>query len=130
MNALSELDFPVVLQELLRVYECSLLERQAFLPTLILQEHGGMNHWEFLDQQAEENQAINSDLRIARPALERTLQIVGGYDLLRPLALDIECIKRTSLDLRNVLGLAAEVSTCLPRSWDGHDSLRDLAPLQ
>ncbi len=63
----------------------------------------------------------------ARPTLERTLSIIGGLDRLNLLKLDIECLRRASLDLRNTLGLVAEAASCMPRSWDVRGSLRDMA---
>lgn len=125
---LSESDVSAVLLEFLRVYECSLNERRHNLSVMLINEQTGgvLTRGEFNDLYAEQNQQIDTELRIARATLERTLELVGGYDRLRPLALDIECLKRSSLDLRNVLGLAAQASACLPRSWDVRGSLDDL----
>ena len=49
-------------------------------------------------------------------------------DRLRALESGMECLARTSLDIRNALGLAAETAACLPRAWDARTSLRTPAP--
>jgi len=127
LGSVTETDIGPVLLEFLRVYECSMRERQRLLPILVPKEATGAIYvGEYLESEGADIKIINEELAIARPTLERTLTIIGGYDRLRPLTLDIECIKRTSLDLRNVLGLAADASSCLPRVWDTHGSLRDL----
>jgi hypothetical protein len=127
-DKLTETDMGTVLLEFLRVYECSMNERKASLP-IYIQRAGGaaLEHGELNKKQSEEVRTMDEELTIARASLERTLALVGGYDRLRPLALDIECIKRASLDMRNVLGLAADASACLPRIWDARQSLQDLA---
>lgn len=126
---LTEADMSSVLLEFLRVYECSMNEREEFLSVLIPREQNRPLQRDEFNKLKEADVSIMNDERlIARPTLNRTLSLVGGYDRLRPLALDIECIKRASLDLRNVLGLAADASACLPRIWDAKQSLRDLAP--
>jgi len=128
-DGLSEADAGSVLLEYLRVYECSLNERRYLLsvsPLLPTERDTPMDIGDLNTEVRKEVAIIEKEVAIARPILERTLTIVGGYDRLRPLMIDIECLKRASLDLRNVLGLAAEASACMPRIWDTHGSLRDL----
>ncbi len=125
-DRLREADFVPVLLEFLRIYECSLNEYRNTRWALRTQT-GAVERGPLLQRFLEENALIERELTIAQPALERTLLVTGGIDRLRPLAYGTECLKRTSLDLRNVLGLAAETSACLPRAWDVHGSLRDLA---
>lgn len=127
LNRLSESDAGGVLMEFLRVYECSMNERSYYLSNKLLDEEGSMNLFDLQKKETEQRAIITRELDIARPAMARTLAIVGGFDRLAPLSVDIECLKRSSLDLRNVLGLAAEASACLPKAWDPHGSLRDLA---
>lgn len=127
---LGEGDMATVLLEFLRVYECSLKEREQYLFTKIPLEEVGpegvMDIGDLLTKEQEQRQLIARELAVSRPALEQTLSLLGGFDRLQPLSLDIECIKRTSLDLRNVLGLAADASSCLPKAWDTHQSLLNL----
>lgn len=131
----SELEMGPVLLEYLRVYECSLQERryfQALSPIGLTEDPQASSKapsptlGEYNKQVSEERDLINRELASARLILERTLSVVGGLDRLSPLAMDIECIKRTSLDLRNILGLTAEAASCMPRIWDTRGSLRDL----
>lgn len=127
LSQVTETDIGPVLLEFVRVYECSMRERGRNLAVIIPEEKvDPLEYGQLYNLSKEDEKKIEEEIAIARPALERTLTMIGGYDRLRPLTLDIECIKRTSLDLRNVLGLASDASSCLPRVWDTHGSLRDL----
>lgn len=124
---LGELELGVVLLEFLRVYECALNERRQWLQVNIIGEsETRMDRGVFNAQQEQQDELILQELTTARPALERTLVVLAGMDRMQPLALDIECIKRLSLDLRNGLGLMADASACLPRALDARTSLRNL----
>jgi len=132
-RSVSELEIGPVLLEYLRVYECSLQDKRYYLALSPLQQSSstssrapGPTLGEYNEQISEEEALINRESVSARPILERTLTIVGGLDRLRPMALDIECLTRSSLDLRNTLGLTAEAAACMPRIWDTRGSLRDL----
>lgn len=134
----SEADMSSVLLEYLRVYECSLARRSQFLPIDVHTEQGltetlsdGSTHTvmrqgELTEESARQGEVIARELRTARPALERTLALIGTIDRLRPLSTEVECLKRASLDLRNALGLTAEAASCMPKIWDARGSLRDL----
>lgn len=132
-RSVSELELAPVLLEYLRVYECSLEEKRYFLTTEQQKSSASssagtqLGHGNFLSDMTEDEILINRELASARPILERTLSIVGGLDRLKPLAMDIECVKRASIDLRNGLGLVAEAAACMPRAIDARGSLRDLA---
>ncbi len=119
----SELEMAPVLLEYLRTYECSLQEKSYFLPGA---SSGALAYGTYIDRNAGDQALIGREMASARPVLERTLALVSGSDRLLPLALDVECIRRTSLDLRNILGLAAEAAACMPRATDARGSLRDL----
>ncbi len=123
-DSLSESELTTVLLEFLRIYECSFNEWKDVRWSKSL---SGADVGARSVRLEAENTLITRELTVAKPALERTLLIVSGFDRLRPLSYGTECLKRTSLDLRNVLGLAAEATACLPRSWDARGSLRDLA---
>lgn len=134
-KALSETEIGPVLLEYLRTYECALNERRTYLSITIPKEWRTTDPGKVLTQiaysktEAEQQRMIDHELVLARTALDRTLLITGGYDRLRPLSLDIECLKRTSLDIRNLLGLVSQTSACLPRIRDARGSLRDLPDL-
>lgn len=129
-RAASELELGPVLQEYLRTYECALQEKRYFLPTSRQSSSSSqgpeLGYGRFVSEEQDDASVISRELASARPLLERTLSIVGGMDRLQPLSLDIECIRRASLDLRNTLGLTAEAAACMPRAWDVRGSLRDL----
>ncbi|HLD78804.1 MAG TPA: hypothetical protein VJB16_07285, partial [archaeon] len=127
---LSDSDTPAVLLEYIRVFECAMRERGHSLPIKVLEEaQEPLNQMELSRKTTQEDAIIERELATARATLERTLTMLGGFNRLRPLALDLECLKRTSLDLRNVLGLTADTSACLPRAFDARGSLRDLPEL-
>lgn len=129
LNDVSEADMGAVLLEYVRVYECSLDEMQNQLPFKAAEQNtngDALDLGTYHNRQGEALAMIEEERRLARPALERAFELIGGYERLRPLWLEIECLKRASLDLRNGLGLVAEGSACMSRIWDAHGSLRDL----
>lgn len=134
---LSESELGPVLLEFLRTYECALSDRNNFLSLAVSgdnassaasagEDPGSMKIFDFIRQKTEERRIIQHELDISRSTLDRTLLIIGGEDRLRPLSVDIECLKRVSLDIRNVLGLVSQASACLPKVRDARGSLRDL----
>ncbi len=123
LGDLHESDMSSVLLEFLRVYECSMNEYLEKFPVMDRTNMTGT----FLEQQGRIAETVRREEAVSREALVRTLGLIGGFDRLQPLNVDIECLKRASLDLRNVTGLTADVSSCLPRAWDAKGSLRDLA---
>ncbi|MDB4978255.1 MAG: hypothetical protein JWM56_441 [Candidatus Peribacteria bacterium] len=133
LETLSEDQMQSVLLEQLRVYQCRLREQIYFRwstsdaedllrKKMISQTDIGTDAIMFAAQQTW----VDRELEAAPRALERTLKYVEGMNRLRPLDQSLECLSRTSLDIRNILGLAAETSACLPRIWDARGSLRDL----
>lgn len=134
---LSEVDLAPVLLEYLRVYECAIEERSSFLGLIIVDERGRtteengvvrktLSRSDLNAEQERQSAVIARELTVSRITLERTLSFLGGIDRLRPLSVELECLKRTSLDLRNTLGLASEAMSCMPKMLDARGSLRDL----
>jgi hypothetical protein len=77
-----------------------------------------------LNQWYKEVPQIDQELKLARPTLERTLTYLNGTDRLRALDVALLCLERASLDIRNVMSLAAETSACVPsRIWDSRGGL-------
>lgn len=135
-------DTPAVLLEHLRVYECTLREWDTFLPTqmsLILAPNAGipaplqaLGQTFFLINQATEKYlkdhwTIALELATAQTTLHRALVVLTGSTRFAPLTQNLTCLQQASVDLRNVLGLAADASACMPRAWDARDPLRNLA---
>ncbi len=138
LSKLSETELGPVLLEYLRVYECSLSERRNFLSTIVAKEFATapttapntlQQRIDYNETTDEQRRIIDYETAIARTTLNKTLIIVGGQDRLRPLGLDIECLKRVSLDIRNIMGLLSQASACMPRIRDARGSLRDLPEL-
>lgn len=135
----SQTEVGSVLLEYLRAYECALEERIYFLhPDALeflrseMEASGSASSEIYLSQifseASAEDDVILHERATARPTLERTLATVAGLVRLLPLNGELQCIERTSLDIRNALALSAEASACLPRIWNTKDPLRDLAP--
>lgn len=128
---LKESQIGPVLLEYLRLYECALKTAQASLSTDVVQSIGAgatnpVTSAAFTIESARKNTIIAGERKTARLVLHRTLVAISGMQRLRPLAGSLSCIERASLDLRNVLSLAAEASTCLIRASDARGSLRTL----
>ncbi len=138
----TESDMGSVLLEHLRVYECSLRQRSFLLPSLISQEVAAINAVSnaafgpivgpqvslvslpaAYTRLAREETFIRSELELAGNALRRTLNVRAGEDRLAPLSWIMECLARASTDIANELGLMAEASACMPRTWDVNGSL-------
>lgn len=84
-----------------------------------------LNYPELSENMEYRKRRIFEEMLVARTALEQTFALIGGMGNVRPLALELICLERLSLDLRNVLGLTGDVAACLPRIWEGRGSLRD-----
>lgn len=127
LRQLSESDVGAVLIELLRTYECSLREYRFFLPSEPLiggeEDSSPLYIGDYLEEIVESDDIIAQGLVLARANVRRTIALLGPLGLLQPLQDELTCIQRLSLDLRNTLGLTAEVSSCLPRTWDTRGSL-------
>ncbi len=128
-NALLEADMATVLLEYQRMYECALNERLSFLLPSVVAEgkssEGDIKVAPLSKTLESEQQSIQQELSLTRTVLHRVLSFVGANDRLSPLAQNLECLERASLDIRNALGLAADASACLPRAWDARGSLRE-----
>lgn len=133
-------DLSRVLLEHLRVYECALSEYYEFRYYDTAAEEfrkeeaeTGSERINFFDYfisdlvkgTNERSTLIIREKTVARRALHRTLTILGTMDRLLPLQAELECMQRMSLDIRNIAGLAAETSSCIPRTWNAKDTLRD-----
>lgn len=133
---LTQFDVGLVLVEYLRVYECSLMEYSFFQAPEIVRERFRtespstvvLNYFymDLVKEMFKRTSIISNELRTARKTLYKMLDIIGSYDRLLPLQVELECLQRTSLDIRNVMSLTAEASSCLPRVWSAKDPLRDL----
>ena len=138
--SITRFDISRVLLEHLRVYECALSEYYEFryYDTAAEEfrkeeEETGSERINFFDyfisdlvkDTNERSAFIIKEKTIARTALHRTLTILGTMDRLLPLQAELECMQRMSLDIRNIAGLAAETSSCMPRTWNAKDVLRD-----
>ena len=128
LRLLSQSDLSAVLVEYLRVYECSMLEYRSFLPVQASRE-GVETLGAYEDLRRRRQEVIRNELSVSREALNRTLAMMGRMNRLRPIFSDVHCFVGLSLDLRNQLGLVAEISSCLPRIQDARGNLRDIHPI-
>lgn len=128
LDTLSESEIGPILLEYVRTYECALAHKRQ---VLLLESGSGVLEADRPSlgtdsAVADDEKLTQEELAIARPALERTLGIVGGLDRLNPLRIEVECLKRISLDLRNDTGLLSQATACMPRVRDARTSFRDL----
>lgn len=145
----SRFDLPRVLLENLRIYECALVEFRQFLHYDTAAENFDeekerqekeegrspddttvISFFKFffsdlMTETSKRAETIKRERAIARRALNRTLTLIGTMDRLRPLEAELECMQRMSLDVRNIAALSAETSSCIPRTWNAKDTLRD-----
>ncbi len=61
----------------------------------------------------------------ARVAVERTINTLRSFEANLPLTLDVHCMQRAALDMKNELALMADAASCLPKIWDAATSLHD-----
>ena len=148
---LSELHIGAVLMEYLRVYECANLERRETLSVRVNERENGIvgsgsgatgsaasgsgglnppawNRGPFTSEVDAQRAQIERELAVARPALERTLDVIGSIDQLLPVEIETECIKRASVNMRNAAGLLTDALSCSTKI-PGKSSLRDPPPL-
>ena len=127
---LARIDTGVVLLELLRTYECALVERYFFLFTDAASDLFTIGDpeiwwWEVFQEFGKQRRKIEKELAIARPTLNRTLSIANTSGGLRILRRNVECVKRSSIDIRNGFALGAEAAACMPRIQDAKGPFRD-----
>jgi len=134
-KTVSQMEVGSVLLEFLRAYECAIEERMYFRQTDsldVLRQNASsagtenITWFEHLIEVFEEERILLRERQTARPTLHRTLIVMTGLNRLLPLHSELQCIERSSLDIRNALSLSAEASACLPRIWNAKDPLRDL----
>lgn len=129
-------DVGSVLLEYLRLYECSLQEQASVIPVRsgleILQKALNENKplvgipvTEATNEAMRQLRLVAQEMTVSRPAMHRSLLYLASTMRLGSLGQEIDCLLRTSADLRNTLGLAAETSACLPRIWDARGALRN-----
>lgn len=122
---LSETDMTPVLEEFVRIYECSMLEFiQEALP------YEGETMGLFTERNTRQADSMREELATARDSVERTLLLLGSLDRLRPLLRPLRCFLQASVDIRNAFGLFSEATSCMPRTWDPFTELRDPPPYE
>ena len=122
---LSETDMTSVLEEFIRIYECSMLE---FIQEA--QPYPDESVGLFTERNTRQAESMREELATARASVERTLMLLGSLDRLRPLLRPLRCFLQASIDIRNAFGLFAEATSCMPRAWDPFTELRDPPPNQ
>lgn len=131
-------DIGAVLQEYLRVYECSLAERQVSISSEVYEdiwryvdlqpggrEDNPVKWWDVGDGSQFSQRLIDHEMAISRTTLDRTLTVTANLDRFRGLRINAICLQRASLEARNGFALAAESAACFPRTFYPQDILRD-----
>ena len=136
---------PSILQEYLRVYECALYEYGTKLPENTQQtlkeeakakakDNGEpvpsddniiLKKEDIVLRGFSNNDQITYEISRSRQALRDSLLLLSRGRPSSALGGHLECLQRISLDLRNIMGLAAEAGSCIPKSWNARDVLHD-----
>lgn len=131
-NKITRHDLGPILLEYLRTFECSLVERNLFLPVDVADEMlfqagstGSVLWMNVFKEHAAQRRKIVEYIESTRKTMHRLVTLVGGTEKMRLLNAELECVQRASLDARNGFALAAEAASCMPRIWDHKDPLRD-----
>lgn len=121
-ETLDQADAGAVLLEYVRTYECALLHERDFTQLHIAQEAEeegrSLDQGELFEESAERERIIGRELEVARRSLDRTFTLLTGIQRLSPLTQGMHCLALSSQDIRNVTGLFAETSSCLPKVYD------------
>ncbi len=143
----TEEEAPSILLEFLRTYRCALQFRAGDLyyqnaldayeaePDDPSFEYPPKDEDEFNDDNSifvipvlarslREQLVIEEELTLAEPAMRRTLTYIAAADRMRPLSSNITCLEDVSLEIRNLMSLAAETSACMVRIRNARGSLR------
>ena len=118
-----------VMVDYLEAYGCALKAKGLVLPVDLLwagQRAGNpLTFFESAQRTAAWFPLQHRQLAVARESVRRTLILLMGERKLEPLGNAFTCFNRSSKDLRNILGLLAEASACIPvRTWDARGTLR------
>ena len=132
LASLSRGDTAAVLLENLRTYRCALKDAQFFdvirADSALRDTNGSAAPvtWYNLVLEASNIRSVaEEEQTVSREALNRTLMLIAGFDRVGMFRVAMECLARTSLDLRNTLGLLTEAGACLPGIQDKKNGLRD-----
>ncbi len=143
----TEEEAPSILLEFLRTYRCALQFRAGDLyyqnaldayeaePGDPSFEYPTKDEDEFNDDNSifvipvlaramREHLVIGEELTLAEQAMRRTLIYIAAADHMRPLASNVTCLEDISLEIRNLMSLAAETSACMVRIRNARGSLR------
>lgn len=133
LKQLTRNDLAAVTQEFLRVYNCALVEGKYLLPRDIVDEYSEekdgvklLNLVKFLGKSAARERLIAEETELARLTLERMYNVIGMMEGMDNLEGELVCLQRSSLDIRNIMALAAESSSCLARTFNARDVLHDI----
>jgi hypothetical protein len=124
---------PSILQEYLRVYECALYEHETNLPASVLSvlyeedkdNSPAFNLFNHTLRSLGDQERLTYEITRSRKALQQSLLLLSRGRPSGAMGGHLACLQRVSLDLRNIMGLAAEAGSCLPKSWNARDVLRD-----
>ncbi len=124
---IDESDMAQILLDYLETYGCA---ERSRADTILNEVTGtaGIGYEQIGTATKKRMDDAQAQLDATREAMKRTLQLLIGRSKLQPLDRSFTCLNRSSKDIRNIFGLLAEESACVPvRTWDTKTSLRDLS---
>jgi hypothetical protein len=126
--------FVPILAEYQRVYECRMLELTEGRIGAVLEgqdtsasSEPGSNA-EVIDRATSLTALLVSERHTSRLALERTFNTFRSFELAAPMNIELNCLQREAVDLRNALSLLADTASCMPKIWDAVTSLHEPGP--
>ncbi len=128
--SIDESDMPQILLDYLEAYGCAERARSDNILNEVLQDKSIANTYDKISEEVKSRQDdAQTKLDATRETMKRVLQLLIGRSKLQPLDRSFTCLNRASKDIRNIFGLLAEESACIPeRTWDAKTPLRDLSP--
>ncbi len=134
LEMLKYYNVPVVLLELLRVYECALIERflifgETLKETQDIYSELSETLWiyNYSQKLGAQWRKIGNELTVSRPTMNRALYLLSKTGNTQPLEDEIFCIYQASMDIRTAFTLGGEAAACMPRIQDAKDPLRDIS---
>lgn len=130
-------NFSSVALEFVREYECKLSELQDQAINVVLTDNdienpdpAGLYSATLASRITNLIQLMTDERQRARTATERTINTLRSFEMHLPFTLQMHCMQRTAMDLKNTLALTADAVSCMPKIWDSVTSIHDPLPQQ
>lgn len=124
--------FIPIITEYQRVYECRLYELTEGRIDIVQEgqdesssAEGAKSNFETAQRITSLTQRLADERRTSRIALEHTFNTFRSFELAAPMNIELNCLQREALDVRNAMSLLSDAASCLPKIWDAATSLHE-----